>query len=142
MEGETITKICSDRDYPSLSTAMLWLNKGSQKEYVDTIYAEFSEQYARAREIQAEVLFDRIQDISDKNDNDTFEDGEGNPRLNHEWVARNKLQVDSLKWRIARMRPDKYADKQRLDASVEVTEKTPSKDQIDAIARTAGRLDD
>ena len=59
---------------------------------------EFSESYARARSIGIEAIADDIQAIADRA---TAEDYN---------VAR--LQIDSRKWLLSKMRPDRYGDVQ------------------------------
>ncbi len=56
-EGESLRAICADKAIPGISTVMGWLFDGN--------HGEFSEQYARAREAQAEIRADEIVDIAD-----------------------------------------------------------------------------
>ncbi len=49
-EGESLRMICRDTAMPAISTVMGWLFDGK--------HADFSEQYARARDLQADKLFD------------------------------------------------------------------------------------
>lgn len=76
-----------------------------------------SDQYARAREAQAEQLVDDILAIADDSANDTTTDEDGNTVVNHEVVARAKLRVDSRKWLAGKMSPKKYGEFQRLEHS-------------------------
>lgn len=82
---------------PAMSTLMKWLT--------DSDKIEFSEQYARARDCQADFYADQIVDIADEL-SETAEASE---------LARAKLQIDSRKWKVARMSPRKYGDKQQID---------------------------
>jgi len=88
-EGKSLRSICSAKKLPSCSTIFLWLSK----------YPEFSEQYARAREAQADYLVDEVIGIADE------------PVLSSEQVARNRLRVDARKWMAAKLRPKKYGDR-------------------------------
>ena len=73
---------------------------------------EFSTQYARAREAQAEHYLDEIISISDDSMLDTEIDPvTGNERTNHEVVARAKLRVDTRKWAMSKLAPKKYGDR-------------------------------
>lgn len=82
---------------PAMSTLMKWLT--------DSDKVEFSEQYARARDCQADFYADQIVDIADE----LSEVAEASE------LARAKLQIDSRKWKVARMSPRKYGDKQQID---------------------------
>jgi hypothetical protein len=75
----------------------------------------FREQYARAREAQADTLADEILEISDDGSNDwmqrTGKDQEPAWQLNGEHVQRSRLRVDSRKWFASKVAPKKYGDK-------------------------------
>jgi len=106
--GESIRSICQDEEMPSKATVMLWL--------VDGEHVYFSDQYAKARQIQAETLADELFDIADDGSNDWMErfsqDGEvAGYILNGEAVARSRLRVDTRKWYLSKVLP-KFADKQ------------------------------
>jgi hypothetical protein len=66
----------------------------------------FREQYARAREEQAECLADEIVGIADGDNEDA------DPQ-------RDKLRVDARKWVAAKLKPKKYGDKQLLGSDPE-----------------------
>lgn len=86
-EGESLRSICAEKGMPSISRVMAWLASES------ATYAGFREQYTHARDLQAEVIFDRLADTAA----DTSLD-----------VNRAKLIVDTEKWRLGRMKPKKY----------------------------------
>lgn len=96
-QGESARQICRDEAMPAMSTLMKWLN--------DSDKITFSEQYARARDCQADFYADQIVDIADEL-SEVAEPSE---------LARAKLQIDSRKWKVARMSPRKYGDKQQID---------------------------
>lgn len=73
-------------------------------------YPDFSNKYARARELQAELLADEIIDIADDSTNDTILTDNGE-MPNNEWIARSKLRVDARKWKASKLAPKKYGDK-------------------------------
>ena len=54
-DGRSLRSICRDDDMPHTATVFVWLEK----------HPAFSEQYARARESQADALFDEALDIAD-----------------------------------------------------------------------------
>lgn len=108
--GESLRTICSDEGMPAASTVFLWLND-------DTA---FSEQYARAREAQADSLFDEILDIADDGRNDWMEkrnaDGQNiGWTENGEALRRSALRVEARKWMAGKLKPKKYGDKLELE---------------------------
>jgi hypothetical protein len=74
-------------------------------------HPDFRNQYARAREAQADRMAEEILEIADDGRNDTYTDEDGNERTNQEIVARSRLRVDARKWLAAKMAPKKYGDK-------------------------------
>lgn len=100
-EGESLRAICRDENMPSQSMVFRWLADNQS----------FREQYARARESQADYWADEIIEISDDGANDTYKDADGHERTNQDVIARSRLRVDTRKWLMARMAPKKYGDK-------------------------------
>lgn len=86
IEGESLRSICRDEDMPSASTVCRWLSANE----------EFQEQYARARELQADSLFDECLEIADNTGQD---------------VTRDRLKVDTRKWMAGKLRPKRYGEK-------------------------------
>lgn len=89
LEGESLRNICKSEDMPAASTVFKWLN---------TI-PDFAEQYARAKEEQAEILADEIVQIADE---------EADP-------AKARVRVDARKWVASKLKPKKYGDKLDID---------------------------
>ncbi len=102
-EGESLRAICADKAMPGISTVMGWLFDGN--------HDEFSEQYARAREAQAEIRADEIVDIADDDTNDFTADKDGKLVANGEHIQRSRLRVDARKWIAAKLLPKRYGDK-------------------------------
>ena len=100
-DGRSLRDICSSTEMPDKATVFRWLAKDAQ----------FRDQYARAREAQAEHWADEILEIADDGSNDTYEDDNGNTRTDQEVVARSRLRVDSRKWLMSKLAPKKYGDK-------------------------------
>jgi hypothetical protein len=71
---------------------------------------EFATQYARAREIQAELFGDELIEIADDGSNDWME-REGVVVADHEHIQRSKLRCDNRKWLMSKMLPKKYGDR-------------------------------
>lgn len=101
-EATPLRDIAAKPGMPATSTMMLWL---------DGRHPEFSEQYARAREAQADKLAEEILSIADDGLNDTYLDADGNKRTDTDVIARSKLRVDARKWLASKMAPKKYGDK-------------------------------
>lgn len=103
-EGESLRRICNDEGMPAKSTVMLWLAQ----------HSEFSDQYARARETQADYLAEDLLEIADDARNDWMEsNGEDDKGwiANGEHIQRSRLRVDARKWLIAKLAPKKYGDR-------------------------------
>jgi hypothetical protein len=105
-DGESLRAICKDEGMPAKSSVFKWLIE----------HKEFSDQYARARETQADTIFDEILDIADDGTNDWMvkntADGEAiGWRENGEALRRSALRVDARKWMAGKLRPKKYGDK-------------------------------
>lgn len=104
--GESLRQICDDDEMPAASTVFLWLSSDEA----------FSEQYARAREAQADALFDDILSIADDGRNDWMErknaDGENiGWQENGEALRRSQLRVEARKWMAGKLKPKKYGDR-------------------------------
>jgi hypothetical protein len=99
--GESLRAICGEEAMPDKATVLRWLPK----------HEEFRDQYARARELQAEHWAEEILEIADDGAKDSYQDSDGNERVDHEVVARSRLRVDSRKWLMSKLAPKKYGDK-------------------------------
>lgn len=113
-DGESLRTICKDDDTPSKSTVFKWLAND------DTL----ADQYARARQAQADAIFDEILDIADDAQNDWMErngeDSEG-WQVNGEHLQRSRLRIDARKWMAGKLRPKVYGDKLDINAEVATT---------------------
>lgn len=67
---------------------------------------ELSEQYARARSIGSDIRFDAIREVAAK---EPERDDKGN--ISSGWVANQRLIIDSMKWELSKMKPERYGDK-------------------------------
>src|SRR3546814_4652575 len=81
--GRSLRSICLDGDMPSQSTVFRWLR--------DQAHEEFRQQYARARDNQADTLAAEILDIADDGSNDSVGEDE---KYTGDAVARSRLRVD------------------------------------------------
>lgn len=112
-EGMSISKITKIDGMPHMSSIFLWLS--------DKAKPEFSEMYARAREMRAEHIFEESLDIADDTD-DTLKDKDGKViGANHAKVQRDRLRVDTRKWFLAKLDPRRYGERQQVEHSGGVT---------------------
>ena len=102
-EGETLRSICRDETMPSKTTLLRWL--------ADERNVDFRDQYAHAREMQADALFDEALEIADDASGDWAVDKDGKKTLDHEHVQRSRLRVDTRKWAAGKLAPKRYGDK-------------------------------
>lgn len=101
--GESLRAICRDEGMPDKATVLRWLSQD----------AAFRDQYARAREDQADALFEEVIEISDDGTNDWMErNGEDDAGwiANGEHIQRSKLRVDARKWAASKLNAKKYGD--------------------------------
>lgn len=85
-EGHSLKAICRMPTMPNAGTVFRWLAK----------HKSFSDQYARAKEYQAELEASDIVAISDDDTGD---------------VQRDRLRVDARKWVAAKLLPKKYGER-------------------------------
>lgn len=104
-QGYTLRQIGGLPNMPSKATIIRWLGN----------FPVFCDQYAHAREVQAFVMEDEIQEIADDSRNDWVEregkDGAVEIVFNQENVARARVRIDSRKWLMAKMAPKRYGDR-------------------------------
>ena len=105
MVGMSLRRICELDDMPAISTVMQWLASGKDG---------FMEQYAHARQVQAEYLLDELIDIADDSSKD-YVIVDGQERLDQEHIQRARLRIDTRKWNIEKLAPKKYGAKQQLE---------------------------
>ena len=79
------------------------------------------EQYARARDLQADAHFEEMADLEED-----CKRGDLDPQA-------FRALLDSRKWRLARMRPKKYGERVAMEHSGTIA--TMTQEQIDAIYR-------
>ena len=111
-DGNSLRTICDEEEMPSKAAVMRWLSQ----------HTEFRDQYARAREAQADALFDEILDIADDSRNDWMEKRGANGEKagwqeNGEAIRRSQMRIDARKWMASKLLPKKNGDKQQLEHS-------------------------
>jgi hypothetical protein len=80
---------------------------------------EFLNEYARAKEWQADFLAEEILEIADDTQHDSIITQNGLSE-NHEYISRSRLRVDSRKWLASKLKPQKYGDSQKIEHSGDI----------------------
>lgn len=109
-EGESLRDICGDAHLPSRETVRKRLIADEA----------FQGRYARAREAQADAIFDEILTIADDARNDWMErrgDEDAGWVANGEHIQRSRLRIDARKWMAGKLRPKVYGEKLDVDHS-------------------------
>jgi hypothetical protein len=116
-EGESLRTICKDDGLPEARTVHRWLEANEV----------FRQQYARARELQADFYAEQIVEIADeevitvKRKNGAVGDETVGMEVVFDptAVARNRLRVDARKWYASKLQPKKYGDRTTLAGDAE-----------------------
>ncbi|MBP2844577.1 ubiquitin carboxyl-hydrolase [Dickeya oryzae] len=88
-DGESLRDVCRRPGMPNKATVFRWLAENEV----------FRDQYAKATDVRADVIFDEIIDIADSAEADASE------------VAKARLKIDARKWVLSRMAPKKYGER-------------------------------
>ena len=132
--GEGLRGICATPDMPHRDTVYQWL----------AVQPTFSDQYARAREHQADAWADELRDIADDGRNDFMDriaaDGSVERVLDNEHVQRSKLRIDTLKWLMSKHAPRRFGDKVEVEVSGNMDVKNLSDEELEA--REGSLVDD
>lgn len=117
-DGESLRAICRDEHMPSKAAVFRWLAAPA--------HASFRDQYALAREAQADAYADDIVDIADRSRRGKIvkvtpivgKDDDGNEVVLGEKVEtttsdnvnRSRLMIDARKWFAGKVAPKKYGN--------------------------------
>lgn len=104
IEGQSVKSILREDKMPSSQTFWKWLKEDEEK----------SNQYARAKELYAESVFEDIILIADGTDEDVLTDEDGIPQTNYNIIQRDRLRIDARKWHLSKLNPKKYGEKMDL----------------------------
>ena len=89
---------------PAQSTVYEWLIR----------HPLFAEQYARAREEQADTNADEILEIADEHPPE-YTDEKGRTSLDITYIQWQKNRIEARKWTAAKLRPKKYGDRMAVE---------------------------
>lgn len=93
-DGHSLRTICQADEMPHRLTVLRWLDK----------HEDFATKYARAREMQADVMDDRIMEVADA--------------CTAETAAADRVKIGAYQWRAGRLAPKRYGDKVMQDHDV------------------------
>lgn len=96
-DGELLCDVCRPARMPSRDTVRRWQSEN----------APFRERYAAARDQQADALAEEAIQVARNADADS--------------VTVCRLQIDTIKWLVAKIAPRRYGDKVVPDATVRVS---------------------
>jgi hypothetical protein len=74
--------------------------------------------YEEARQVQAEIMADKLQSIADDGVNDTYTDDNGRVRIDQDVVQRSRLRVDTMKWRLSKLHHKRFGDKIQQEQNI------------------------
>lgn len=101
-------------DMPSISKFWAWMGEKSECGTLTHEARDFRDQYARAKQLQAEYMENLLLEIADDSRNDYIDkvnkDGSVSRVLDQEHIQRSRLRVDTRKWLMAKLHPRKYAE--------------------------------
>jgi len=89
---------------PAQSTVYEWLLR----------HPSFAEQYARAREEQADTNADEIIAIADEHPPE-YTDKDGRTSLDVTYIQWQKNRIEARKWTAAKLKPKKYGDRMAVE---------------------------
>lgn len=134
-QGLSVKKACESAGKPNHVTFFRWLagNLEDQSE-VEWLRNE----YARAKEHNADYMAEEILEICDDVSNEITFDKDGNPVIDGFYVQRARVMIDTRKWLMGKLKPKKYGDKVDLTSSDgSMTPKTADADAIRNAVRDA-----
>lgn len=110
-DGKSLNSICKGDEFPTRATVCNWLADADRNGALSP-YKEFFDKYLRARELQADTIFDECLEIADDDSLDVGFDDEGKPFVKGENIQRAKLRVDTRMRMAGKLKPKKYGDRQ------------------------------
>ncbi|HWT63349.1 MAG TPA: terminase small subunit protein [Ochrobactrum sp.] len=106
-DGDSLRTICADERFPARSTVFKWLSQ----------HEAFADQYAHAREAQADAIFDDMLNIADTpvegEKTKVTSDGKIETTTG-DMIEHRRLQVETRKWMAGKLRPKKYGDRTQM----------------------------
>lgn len=114
--GESMRQICNDDAMPNRSSVLRWM----------ATYEDFAAKCAHARDLQADLMDDKILEIADDALKGLVD------------VQAAKVAISAYQWRAAKLKPKKYGDKTQTEhsGSIALTQENALK-ELEAAALAA-----
>lgn len=87
IEGESMRQICQSEGFPSRASVLRWMADNK----------DFEAKCARAREMQADLMDDKIIEAAEACDEENYQS--------------TKVKISAYQWRASKLAPKKYGDK-------------------------------
>lgn len=103
-DGKSMRTVCRQEGMPSMSTVFKWLRED----------LAFSQQYEKAKEESSDAMAEDLLDIADTpvmGEIKTIKPDGTIEIKQDEMLGHRRLQVDTRKWLMSKMKPKKYGDK-------------------------------
>lgn len=109
-QGKSLRTVTRNDDMPALTTIFRWLSLSNAAEWAQ----DFRDQYARAKEEAADAMADEVLHISDTpvmGETRTIRPDGSVEVKQDEMLGHRRLQIDTRKWLMAKMKPKKYGER-------------------------------
>lgn len=119
--GMSLKKICSIDGMPSKTVVYSWIYENE----------DFSDKYTRARQAQIDIEFEELQNIAEEKPREIV-DAQANLVYDKSDLAWRQQRIDVRKWRLSKLRPDKYGDRihQQIDGTIRTQTIVLTEDEI------------
>lgn len=138
-EGKSLRTVAATAGMPGTTTIFRWLSTSNEEPWA----SDFREQYARAKEEAADAMAEEILYIADTPQvgeitvHKETEKGVITETREEDMLGHRRLQVDTRKFLMAKMKPKKYGDKLDLTSDGQKIERGMSIEEINAVLARA-----
>lgn len=134
-DGKSLRTVCAQEGMPVMSTVFKWMRE----------HDEFSNQYAKAKEESSDAMAEDLLHIADTpvmGEIRTIKPDGTVEIKQDEMLGHRRLQVDSRKWLMSKMKPKKYGDKIDMTSDGEKLGVALSAEQADQLIRARAKRSD
>jgi hypothetical protein len=128
-QGYTLRQIANLKGMPGMNLMLKW--------YAEK--PEFRQRIEKAKTELVERFAEDILDIADDASNDYMvriaRNGEEVKSLDHDNVNRSKLRIETRKWLMSKLRPERSGDNMRIDKKVDIVARVEAMTPQQRIAR-------
>jgi hypothetical protein len=128
-QGYTLRQISNMKGMPELNIMLKW--------YAEK--PEFRQRIEKAKTELVERFAEDILDIADDSANDYMvrvaRNGEEIRTVDHENVNRSKLRIETRKWLMSKLRPERYGDNMKIDKKIDIVARVEAMTPQQRIAR-------